>query len=121
MRKLFNKIKILFLIIITNFIMFSSIVYADDTKDPMKNPDYFKPGSLTDAGKVEQIGNAIIGGIQLLGTIISVVTLIGIGIKFIYGSVEERAEYKESMKPYIIGAVLLFSITNILGIISDIF
>ena len=36
------------------------------------------------------------------------------------GSVEERAEYKTSMVPYIWGAVLVFGITNILAIIMDV-
>ena len=35
------------------------------------------------------------------------------------GSVEEKAEYKESMKPYLIGAVLVFTGTLIPQIIYE--
>ena len=42
-----------------------------------------------------------------------------IGIKYIMGSVEDKAEYKKTLKPYVIGAVLVFGITNILGIIQN--
>ena len=36
------------------------------------------------------------------------------------GSVEEKAQYKETMKPYLIGAIMLFGITNILYIIQSV-
>ena len=35
------------------------------------------------------------------------------------GSVEEKAEYKKTMLPYVIGAVILFGITSFIGIIVD--
>ena len=120
MRKLLNKIKKIFLLVIVNFMLSTSPVCVFATS-PVENPDYYKPSPITDAGVVKQKGNIIIGGIQFVGTIISVIVLIGIGIKFIYGSAEERAEYKESLKPYLIGAIMLFSTTNILAIISELF
>ena len=36
------------------------------------------------------------------------------------GSVEEKAEYKKTMTPYVIGAFMVFGITNIIAIIIDI-
>ena len=36
-----------------------------------------------------------------------------LGIKYMLGSLEERASYKRSMLPYIVGAVLLFGGVNI--------
>ncbi len=51
----------------------------------------------------------ILGVIQIVGTVVSVAMLMVIGIKYMTGSIEERAEYKESMKPYLIGAFLLFT------------
>lgn len=62
--------------------------------------------------------NAVIGLVQMIGTITSVLALIIIGIKYMVGSVEEKAEYKKTMKPYLIGAVMVFSITNIIFIIE---
>lgn len=54
----------------------------------------------------------------MIGTITSVLALIIIGIKYMVGSVEEKAEYKKTMKPYLIGAVMVFSITNIIFVIE---
>lgn len=87
------------------------------------NPDNWKPTSTTETSgteKIQNIGNKIIGPIRVLGSIISVVTLVIIGIKYILGSVEEKAEYKKTMLPYLIGAVIVFAITNLLKIIIDI-
>ena len=43
-----------------------------------------------------------------------------IGIKYILGSVEEKAEYKQTLKPYLIGAILVFGISNVLSIVQNI-
>lgn len=85
------------------------------------NADTYKPSPITSGGKIQTIGNMIIGGIQFIGSIVSVIVLIIIGIKYMIGSVEEKAEYKQSMVPYLIGAVMLFALTNLLAIISSLF
>ena len=36
------------------------------------------------------------------------------------GSVEEKAQYKETLGPYFLGAVLVFGITNVLSIVYNI-
>ena len=39
--------------------------------------------------------------------------LMVLGIKYMMGSAEEKAEYKKTMIPYLIGAVLLFAAVNL--------
>lgn len=68
---------------------------------------------------LEQRINMVLGYIQTIGSIISVIVLTIIGIKYIIGSVEEKAEYKKTLIPYFIGAVLLFAGANIVQIIYD--
>ncbi len=83
----------------------------------------WQPNSTTEAvgaDRLLSIGNTIIGFLRTVGSIVSVAVLAVIGIKYMMGSVEEKAEYKQTMKPYIIGAVLVFGITNILAIIVDV-
>ena len=36
-----------------------------------------------------------------------------LGIKYMLGSVEEKASYKKSMMPYLIGSVLIFGAVNV--------
>ena len=87
------------------------------------NPGDYKPASMTNAqsvGKIQTIANKIIGQIRIVGSILSIAMLVVIGIKYILGSVEEKAEYKKTMKPYIIGAIMVFGITNLLTVLVDI-
>ena len=66
------------------------------------------------------MANIIIGALQIIGTILSVAVLGVLGIKYMVGSVEEKAEYKKTLKPYVIGAVMVFGISNILAIVVKI-
>ena len=74
----------------------------------------------TDTTGIQNIGNQIVTIISTIGSIVSVIVLVVLGIKYMMGSVEERAEYKKAMTPYLVGAVMLFAITNILAIIVNI-
>lgn len=120
-----NTKKIIFIILILCSVMLVIIPEFTMAKTTsIINPDNYKPESTSEASGgdnyLKDMANAIVGSIRVVGSIISVITLIIIGIKYMIASAEERAEYKKTMKPYIIGAVLLFGITNILVIISNI-
>lgn len=66
------------------------------------------------------VGRVILGAIQGIGIGISVVVLVVIGIKFMLGSAEERAEYKSSMVPYLIGVAFLAGATSIPSMIYNV-
>lgn len=91
--------------------------------DSSFNPDDYDPTNYDQAQNAEKlanIGNEIIGFLQIIGAIISVAVIAILGIKYMTGSVEEKAEYKKTMQPYLIGAIMLFAITSILGFIAPI-
>ena len=67
---------------------------------------------------IQKVGSKIMGIVQVVGTITSVVILVVLGIKYMMGSAEEKAEYKKTMIPYVIGAILIFAATNIAGVIA---
>lgn len=54
-------------------------------------------------------GNVVTGIIKVVGIFVAVGALMVIGIKYMMGSAEEKAEYKKVMIPYLIGCVLLFT------------
>lgn len=88
-----------------------SVVFAEPTdpsKIEIKSTDKFNP-----------IGGKIIGMIQAVGSIVSVAVLVVIGVKYMMGSAEEKAEYKKVMIPYIVGAILVFAASNIAGIVFN--
>ena len=55
----------------------------------------------------QDIGKRVLGVIQVVGILISVGVLMVLGIKYMMGSAEEKAEYKKTFIPYIIGAIIL--------------
>ena len=70
-------------------------------------------------GGMQGLANNIIGVIRAVGIIIAVVILLILGIKYMMGSAEEKADYKKSMIPYIVGAVLIFAGSTLVNIIYN--
>ena len=112
--KKFNKI---FLIIIIVFAIIN-IINVTNVKAMIKTNDY-KPDELIEDNDTLTFAGKIIGGFQAIGNIVSILALVLIGIKYMLGSTEEKAEYKKTMIYYIIGAILVFAITNISSIIYN--
>lgn len=87
------------------------------------DPNDYKPGNPGNVvGGSKLLGkiNIVLGWVNNIAVMASVLVLSIIGIKYMVGSVEEKAEYKKNMKPYLVGCVLAFGITTILKIISSI-
>ena len=61
------------------------------------------------ASQASTIGNKVIGILQVVGILVSVIVLMIIGIKYMMGSAEEKSEYKKTFIPYIVGALLVFA------------
>ncbi|MCI8353127.1 MAG: hypothetical protein HFJ58_06070 [Clostridia bacterium] len=77
------------------------------------------PSGAIETGKIINIGNSIIAVVRIVGVVVAVVILLILGIKYMMGSAEEKADYKKSMIPYIVGAVLIFASTAIVGVVYD--
>lgn len=91
-----------------------------DLEDPTKNPDFYEPKDTTgDNTKFIEIGNLVIGTMRVVGTVVAVIAIMIIGLRYMFASLAERATYKETMIPYIIGAIMVFTIPHVLGIIYD--
>ncbi len=63
------------------------------------------------------IGSNIATVIRNVGVVVAVIILMVIGIKYMLGSAEEKAEYKKVFVPYVIGAVLLFAASAIAQVV----
>ena len=66
-----------------------------------------------DVTQIGTVGNKIATILRAIGTVLLVVVLMVLGIKYMMGSAEEKAEYKKTMIPYVVGAILLFAATTI--------
>ena len=86
-----------------------------------------QPGNLTGnrstngTNEISNVGNSIIGILQVVGIVLSVIVLIVLGIKYMMGSAEEKAEYKKTMMPYIVGAALIFAASAFAQVIYSFF
>ena len=100
----------------------SSVDVPTPTGDGYINPDDYKPKPMKsgDYDRVASFAGKIISVISVIGIVISVVMIIALGIKYIVGTVEERAEYKKNMVPMLVGAIMIFSISTIVDIIYNI-
>lgn len=96
----------------------TSIVYGATGSVP--SPIEIKP----DAGgagvsSVKTFGGKLMGVLQTAAVVVSVIILIVLGIKYMVGSAEEKAEYKKTMIPYLVGAILIFAAGTIANIIYE--
>lgn len=85
------------------------------------NPGDYKPGDLTSADYYVpfKFAGTILNAITIVGVVIAVVMVMVLGIRYMMGSVEQRAEYKKTMMPMLIGAILLFTTSTIVSIIYN--
>ena len=70
-----------------------------------------------DDGKISTLGGNIVNILQVVGIVVAVIVILVIGIKYMIGSAEEKAEYKKTMIPYVIGALLVFAGTSIVKVV----
>lgn len=96
-----------------------NFVYAEDVLDP---GDY-KPDDSAVSGDdtvfTDKV-DIILSGVRNIGIVASVISITIIGIRFMFGSVEEKAEYKHVLPGYLLGTFLIFAVTVIPDIIFEI-
>ena len=71
----------------------------------------------SNTGKITSLGSQIIGIVTTIGSVVAVLVLVVLGVKYMMGSAEEKAEYKKTLLPYIIGAAFVFAASTIASII----
>lgn len=108
------KIISIFLVVLILMLVVSKCCYAGDLG--LGDLDDYKTDDIG-SDKLEKYAGTILGVLQIVGVIVSVVMLVSIGLKFMFASVEEKADYKKSMIPYLVGAFLVFTGTTIPNLI----
>lgn len=105
MKKLWKKLTMLGITI--SGMMYSTLSFAEVTG---VNPtDTFTTKTNSDAaGAVTSFGNNILGIVSTGASVLAVIILIVLGVKYMMGSAEEKAEYKKTLLPYAIGALFVF-------------
>ena len=113
--KIFSKIIIVSLILI--FVLPYMCVYGTDWGGDLSA---FKRSGQGNTKDFLDMAGRIAGAVTVIGSVVSLITLIIIGIKYMVGSVDERADYKKTMLPWLLGAVMVFVITLLPSLIYTI-
>lgn len=83
----------------------------------------FEPIQPKDAGEVgttvTNTAGQILTIVRIVGMAVAVIMLTILGIKYVAASPNEKADYKKGMTVYVIGAVLLFGASLLLGVIQN--
>lgn len=99
------------------FIILISITTVSFAGQYAIDPGTFAPTYNTDISKVEFLGETVLGYIVNIAAISSVLIIAFLGLKFMLGSVEQRAEYKKSFMPLLIGMFVVLSAATITSVL----
>lgn len=108
-KKIVMIIRILLIIVVIASLANTVLAYAPDNWDANENV----------SSDMEDIVGNVLGFVQILGSAIAVIMIVVLGIKYMVGSVEEKAEYKKTMIPYAVGAICIFAASNIAKMVYD--
>lgn len=116
-KTLLKTLKIITILAIIIF-LFTPICLAGGTPTTI-DPNEWKPDNLQmeDYDEVVDVAVVIIAVIRYVGVAVSIIVLLIIGIKYMTGTVQEKAEYKKTMIPYLIGVFIFFALSQILPVI----
>lgn len=81
--------------------------------------NYTPTNDDSESTELEGKVSIILTVITNIGMVLAILMVATIGIKYMLGSLEEKAEYKKDMIPYLIGAFLLFGITTIVKVLQQ--
>lgn len=106
-----KRIKILTTLMIIVFFLaiLSNITLAKVNINNIKDNDT----TVSGGSEIKKIGSYAYTAVTNVGIVAAVVVVAILGVKYMLGSADERAEYKKSMMPYLIGALLVFGASGI--------
>ena len=110
MRKTIKITGILLSIMMIIMFLTTNVMAADEIIKGME-PSY------TDNSGIGTIGGKIVNVISTAGVVVAVIVLLVLGIKYMMGSASEKAEYKKTMIPYLVGAILIFGASAITKVV----
>lgn len=108
-----KTVKILTALLIACALFFTvaqPVVFADDANSVISGLNTDQNVGTQD---MQNIGSKVMSFIWVLSIIVAVVVLMYTGLKFIVGSANEKAEYKKSLVPIVVGVLILVFATTI--------
>ena len=107
-----KKVIKIIIIAIMCILIFENFIYAINTNITLGGTNMIDP--------MKDKISSILGILQVLGSVISVIALVIIGIRYMLSSVEEKADMKGVLIYYVVGAVLIFATTTVLSLVYNV-
>lgn len=107
-----NNKKVLIISLVAILVFATLAVFVASPVFAATDPGKITPKDFNNQNANNLVGK-ILGFVQWIGSALAIVMIVIIGIKYMAGSAEEKAEYKKTMIPYIVGAILIFAASNI--------
>ena len=116
MKKTFKFILVVFIATMFLFGMSQTISLAGkpDVNGVVQNVE---GSNSTVPGEVTDIGGTVVNWIWGISIVVAIIVLMITGLKFIVGSTQEKAKYKESLIPLVVGVLILVFATTIVKIL----
>ena len=115
-----KQIKILSIILVAIMVLATLTTVVTAAPDLSSQIKDMANGNGKQPTEVVNLGKTIVTIMQTVGIVVAVVVLLILGIKYMIGSAEEKAEYKKTMIPYIVGAILIFASTTIVNVVYNV-
>ena len=118
-----NKMKLISMVVVIMIMIFTLLSVVYEVKAD------FNPGNIinkvgTEANTVDvdttslnSKAGKILAYIRNIAVIAGVIIITILGVKYMTGSLEEKAEYKKTMIPYLVGAILIFGASAITKVV----
>lgn len=91
--------------------------YSSEMSSLITESDSYSDGTGT-VEKVNTVTGTVITAIRVIGICVAVVMLLTIAMKYMTAAPGDKADIKKSAIQYVVGAIVLFGVVGILGIIS---
>ena len=104
MSRKFKKSFIILIILLVIFLQYRIFAVSASELTPNYTPH---------SGEFKKFGGTVLGYIRNIAAILSVILIGYFGLKIMFGSVDQKAEYKKYFLPLIVGIVVVLSATAI--------
>ncbi len=114
---------IVFILLFATIMLTGYQVKAIGPDDIIKKGDNFinqgDPSKAVSEDKVKETSNTVFGILLFIGIIVAIIAGIIIGMQFVTGSVEAKAQIKEKLIPYVVGCIIVFGAFGIWKLVVD--
>lgn len=111
-------VRITSIVFIIIYILSFSVTVLGQEIDPIavigNGPDPSSGGVTS----LYELGNIILGILQYIGVGVSIIACLILAIKYMYTSVDEKAEIKKKLIPFIIGGFLVFGAVQLVKLVE---